>query len=341
MSSPLTTTSGATVGPIGYGMMNHTWLFTNPNLPTREASYSALNAALAAGANFWNGGENYTDAQGKNSTHLLADYLEKYPENKEKVFVSIKGGMPGTEEGIKRSVEHVLDGLAGKKEVDIFQCARVDPKVPVEETLGYLKKYKDAGKIRGIGLSEVKASTIERAVKVVDIVAVEAEVSLWSPDVLKNGVAETCARLGLPIIAYSPLSRGGLTGALKTFDELPEGDPRRAFPKFQADALKNNLKLSEQVAELAKRKGVSSAQVGINWVRCLSGRTMNVQTADGETKKITLGTIIPIPGSTKVERIKENSTVVDLTDEEMDELMAIVENNPIVSALPMLLSLTA
>ena len=139
---------------------------------------------------------------------MLEEYFTKYPKDAEKVVLSIKGGLinhkpDGTPEGVRRSMDNCLKLLNGKKSIDIFEYARVDKNVPLELTLKTLdEEYVKTGKLGAIGLSEVAAATIERAVKVTNIAAVEVELSLWSTDIFQNGVAETCAKHGVPIVAY-------------------------------------------------------------------------------------------------------------------------------------------
>jgi len=163
----------------------------------------------------WNGGELYgTDA--RNSLHLLNEYFTKYPEDADKVILCIKGGLGlngdlhpnGTEENIKRSIDTCLKLLDGKHKLDMFEIARVDPKVPYEETIASIDKYVKAGKLGGISLSEVSANTIRKAAKVAKISAVEVEFSLFSTEILTNGIAQACADLDIPVVAYSPISRG-------------------------------------------------------------------------------------------------------------------------------------
>lgn len=143
-----------------------TW---NSQPPTQETCFETLNKTLELGANFWNGGELYGTPD-HNSLHLLNAYFTEYPENAEKVVLSIKGGLKpgqfivdGSEENIRRSVDETLRLLDGKKKLDIFECARQDPKFPVEHTVQVLAEYVKAGKLGGIGLSEVDAETIRRA----------------------------------------------------------------------------------------------------------------------------------------------------------------------------------
>jgi pyridoxine 4-dehydrogenase len=143
-----------------------TW---NPAPPSKETCFETLNTALELGANFWNGGEIYGTSN-YNSCHLLQAYFEKYPQNADKVLLSIKGGTvkdglqpDGSEENIRRSVDDCLKVLKGTKKIDIFECARQDPNTTVEQTVTILAKLVEEGKIGGIGLSEVNAETIRRA----------------------------------------------------------------------------------------------------------------------------------------------------------------------------------
>lgn len=209
------TLAGKEVGPIGYGLMGLTW---RPTPPPIEQSFAAMRSALSHGANAWNGGELYGPPT-RNSLHLLNEYFTKYPSDAEKVVLSIKGGLApgemrpdGSEKNVQRSIDECLRVLDGKKFLDLFECARVDPKTPIEITVGAIAEYVKAGKIGGISLSECSADSIRRAAKVYKISAVEVEFSLWSTEILDNGVAATCAELGIPLIAYSPLGRGFLVG---------------------------------------------------------------------------------------------------------------------------------
>jgi pyridoxine 4-dehydrogenase len=173
------------VGPTGYGTMRKLMrLFTrdgslpttenigmtwNPTPPPKEVCFETLNTALELGANFWNGGELYGTPE-YNSCHLLHEYFTKYPENADKVVLSIKGGLvpgelrsDGSEKNIRRSVDECLRVLNGTKKIDIFECARQDPTTTVEQTVTILAQLVKEGKIGGIGLSEVDAETIRRA----------------------------------------------------------------------------------------------------------------------------------------------------------------------------------
>jgi len=169
-----------------------------------------MKAALNSGSNFWNGGELYGKPE-SNSLQLLNRYFTKYPEDVDKVVISIKGGFlpgqmknDGSEKNIKRSIDECLKVLDGKKLLDIFEPARLDPGTPLKETLDAMAKYIKEGKLGGIGLSEVTVDNIKEAAAIHNIAAVEVEMSLQTPDILTNDIAKTCGELNIPIIAYSP-----------------------------------------------------------------------------------------------------------------------------------------
>lgn len=176
------------------------------------------------GANLWNGAEFYGTVS-SNSLHLMAKYFERYPEDSSKVILSIKGGAnvqtlepTGDAAGLRRSIEECLTVLDGKKKLDLFGTARVDPAVPIEATMRTIKEYIDKGQIGSATLSECNVSSIRRAAKVTPIATVEVEFSLFCPEILYNGVLQACAELGIVIMAYSPLGKGvlvGLTRALR------------------------------------------------------------------------------------------------------------------------------
>lgn len=304
--------------------MGFTW---RPNpCPTSQA-ISTMRTALSLGANFWNAGEFY-GTPSYNSLHLLNRYFTQYPSDADKVILCIKGGLSlsperrypdGTEEGVRRSVDNCLAGLDGKKFLDIFECARVDPNTPIEVTIGALAKYVQAGKIGGISLSEVKAETIRRAAAVHPICAVEVEVSLWATEILENGVAATCAELGIPIVAYSPLGKGILTGEVKKFEDLAEDDPRREFPRFQPEVFETNIELVKETEKLAEKKGCTPGQLALAWVRQLSERKG-------------MPVIIPIPGATTEKRVTENMKDVRLDESDWDEIDAILKKTTVVGA---------
>lgn len=220
-------------------------------------------------------------------------------------------------ESIKTSIENILRILDGKKKIDIFQSARVDRKIPIEDAIRTMAEYVKAGKIGGIGLSEASAATIRRAHAVHPIAAVEVEFSLWATEILQNGVATTCAELGIPIVAYSPLGRGFLTGGIRSIDDIPDGDVRRLLDRFQPESFEKNLKLVEAINKVATKKGVTPAQLALAWVK-------------HQSQKNGMPVIIPIPGAVKDERVRENMAHIDVTDEEMAEINTILASIEIV-----------
>jgi len=298
-----------------------TW---NSQPPSEEVCFETLNTALKLGANLWNGGEIYGTPK-RNSLHLLHNYFTKFPEKADQVVLSIKGGsLPGmlqsdgSEANLRRSVDECLRVLDGKKRIDIFECARQDPKTSIEQTVTILAQLVKEGKIGGIGLSEVDADTIRRAHKVHPIVAVEVELSLWARDILQNGIVRTCAELDIPVVAYSPLGRGALTGTITKFSDIPEGDFRRSLPKYQTGAFERNMKVVHEVSELATRRGATPGQMALAWTRTLGN-------------KPGMPTIIPIPGGTTSDKVIQNMEGIQvLSDEDMEELDRILEGNDVI-----------
>lgn len=272
------------------------------------------------GANFWNSGEFYGEAGHRTGNlSLLKRYFTQYPEDANNVVLSIKGGVntkiskpDGSAAGIKKSIENILSYLDGKK-LDVFECARVDRTVPIEETIAAIAEFVKAGKIGGIGLSEVSANSIRRAHAVHPIACVEVEFSLFSTEILTNGVSEACAELGIPIIAYSPLSQGFLSGQIRSRDDIPDGELRKSLDRFQPGNFEKNLKLAGEINKIATQKGVTLAQLALAWIRYQSGR-------DG------MPVIIPIPGATKESRVIENMAHVEVTDDEVAAIGSILSS---------------
>lgn len=314
------TVAGSKVHSTGYGLMGLTW---RANPPSQQQSFEAMKAALDSGANFWNGGELYGTPE-RNSLHLLNEYFTKYPADAEKVVLSIKGGLvkggmkpDGSPENVRRSIDECLSVLAGKKKLDLFECARVDPQTPIEITIRTAEEYVKAGKLGGISLSECSADTIRRAAKVAKISAVEVEYSLWETTIETNGVMAACMELDIPIVAYSPLGRGFLTGQIKSPEDIPEGDFRKSVPRFAPENFDKNLELVREIEKVAERKGCKPGQVGIAWVKAQSQR-------GGKP------VVIPIPGATTVERVKENMVDVELSEDDLKEIDEIMKKVPVV-----------
>jgi len=210
---------GHKIGNIGYGLLgkdglalsvlvliSRAGLTWRPTILSEEQTFAAMRAALAANCNFWNGGEFYGTPE-NNSLTLLKKYYAKYPQDADKVVLNVKGACrpnlepDGSPEFVKQSVANCLQMLGEKGRIDMFECARRDPNVPLEQTLSALQELVNEGKIGGVALSEVSAATIREAAKITKIVAVEVELSLWSTEPLTNGITKACAELKIPIIA--------------------------------------------------------------------------------------------------------------------------------------------
>jgi aryl-alcohol dehydrogenase-like predicted oxidoreductase len=201
-------------------------------------------------------------------------------------------GTDGTPENAKRVAEASLKRL-GIDHIDLYYQHRVDPDVPIEDTVGAMAELVTDGKVRYLGLSEASSETIRRAHAVHPITAVQTEYSLWTRDP-EDDILATLRELGIGFVAYSPLGRGFLTGQIRSLDDLPEDDWRRTNPRFQEEALQENIRLADVVSELAERRGVTPAQLAIAWVL-----------AKGED-------IVPIPGTKSPKRLEENAGATDV-----------------------------
>ncbi|MDQ0455488.1 aldo/keto reductase [Rhizobium paknamense] len=195
---------------------------------------------------------------------------------------------------VKAVAEASLKRL-GVEVIDLFYQHRVDPDVPIEETVGAMADLVKEGKIRYLGLSEASAATLRRAHATHPIAAIQSEYSLWSREVEENGVLETCRQLGIGFVPFSPLGRGALTGALKDVKTLSDTDFRRALPRFQAENFEANLTLIETLQAMAHEKNTTAGQLALAWVL-----------AQGDF-------IVPIPGTTKIANLENNIAAADLT----------------------------
>jgi aryl-alcohol dehydrogenase-like predicted oxidoreductase len=204
----------------------------------------------------------------------------------------------GRPENVHACIDASLKRL-GTDHVDLYYQHRVDPKVPIEDTVGAMAELVAAGKVRHIGLSEASAASIERAVTVHPITALQSEWSLWTRD-LEIEVLAAARRHGIGIVAFSPLGRGFLTGAIKSPDDFGEDDFRRNNPRFQGENFTKNLELVDAVRELAVEKGCSAGQLALAWV-----------TAQGDD-------VVPIPGTKRRTYLEENVAACELTLDQAD-----------------------
>lgn len=213
----------------------------------------------------------------------------------------------GRPEYVRASIDGSLQRL-GVDHIDLYYMHRMDPRVPIEETMGALAEAVAAGKVRHLGLSEAAPATIRRAHAVHPLTAVQTEYSLWTRDV-EAEVLPTLRELGIGLVPYSPLGRGMLTGAIRTSADLAPGDFRRANPRFAGEAFDANRVLVERVQALAAERGVTAAQLALAWVLA--------QGAD----------VVPIPGTRRVSNLEQNlgAVQVALTD---GDLAALAEAVP-------------
>jgi len=198
----------------------------------------------------------------------------------------------GSPDYIRQAVEGSLTRL-GIEAIDLYYQHRVDPATPIEDTMGALADLVRAGKIRYIGLSEASSETIERAVKVHPVTALQSEYSLWTRDP-EDGVLDTCRRHGIGFVPYSPLGRGFLTGEIRTPEDFAPDDWRRNNPRFQGENFAQNIALVDKVGELAREAGCTPGQLALAWVL-----------AQGPD-------IVPIPGTKRRKYLEENVEAVDL-----------------------------
>jgi len=199
----------------------------------------------------------------------------------------------GRPEYVAEACERSLERL-GIDHIDLYYQHRVDPKVPIEETVGAMKRLVEQGKVRHLGLSEAGAQTLRRAHRVHPIAALQTEYSLWTRDV-EAEILPLCRELGIGFVAYSPLGRGVFGGEIGGAESLPEGDRRRDHPRFQGDNLRANLALVEPVRRVAQAKGCTPAQVALAWLLAKG--------AD----------IVPIPGTRRIEHLEANVAAADLS----------------------------
>jgi aryl-alcohol dehydrogenase-like predicted oxidoreductase len=211
-------------------------------------------------------------------------------------------GVRGDPDYVRQACDASLERL-GVEHIDLYYQHRVDPKVPIEETVGAMAELVTQGKVRFLGLSEAAADTVRRAHEIHPISALQTEYSLWTRDV-ETRILPTTRELGIGFVAYSPLGRGFLSGRFSSPDDIPEGDFRRHNPRFQGENFQRNLELVERVRELSDQKGVTPAQLALAWVH---HRGQDV---------------VPIPGTKRRRYLEENvqAADVELTDEDLSHL---------------------
>ena len=296
---------------IGLGCMSMSHAYGTPD---DTESIATLHYALDLGINFWDTADFY--GNGKNE-ELISKVLT---QNRDKIFIATKFGFKATEDGkgsvfdgspahMKTAVEASLKRLKVDV-IDLYYAHRIDPKVPVEEMVGAMAELVKQGKVRYLGLSEASANSLRKANRVHPISALQSEYSLLTRDVEKE-VLPACKELGITFVPFSPLARGLMTNTLN-LAALPDSDFRKGLPRYQQQHQDNNTNLAKAFAELASQKGITPAQLALAWIL-----------ARGEN-------IIPIPGTKKRDKLKDNagSVEVELSPKDMDDIERVLAKYP-------------
>jgi aryl-alcohol dehydrogenase-like predicted oxidoreductase len=283
---------GPTVSALGLGCMSLgiADMYTS-SAQTAEAAVSLIHRALDLGITLLDTADVYGDSELKVGAAIK--------KRRKGVVIATKFGFVRNGEAIDGRSQYVREACdrslkrLGIEHIDLYYQHRVDPSVPIEETVGAMADLVRQGKVRHLGLSEAAPATIRRAHGVHPIAAVQSEYSLFSRDP-EDELLPTLRELGISLVAYSPLGRGFLAGRFRSLDDLTPGDWRRTNPRFQGENFARNLALADQVREMAKGKGITPAQLALAWVL---GRGKD---------------IVPIPGTSSTARLEENVAAVEV-----------------------------
>lgn len=284
---------GLEVPALGLGCMGMS--FTYGKADDAE-SLRTLHRSLELGINLWDTAESYGPFLNE---ELLAKVLKG---RRSQVVVATKiawkngvaspDNLDGSPKNVQKAVEGCLKRL-GTDYIDLLYLHRLDPKVPIEDTVGAMANWVRQGKVKYLGLSEVGPQTIRRAHSIHPLAALQSEYSLWETTV-EEKILPTLRELGIGFVPFSPVGRGFLTGALKRFEDLAENDNRRTMPRFQGENFKENLRLVDEVKKLAAVKKATPSQIALAWLL-----------HQGQD-------IVPIPGTTKVGHLEENAKAADI-----------------------------
>ncbi|KAH9909550.1 aldo-keto reductase [Xylariomycetidae sp. FL2044] len=288
------------VSAIGLGCMGMHFGYASYGGFNDEESLKVLTKAADMGITFWD----TSDIYGPFTNEKLLGRWFKETGRRDEIFLCSKfanrfvdGKMEvdGSPEYVKQACRDSLERLQ-TDHIDLYYQHRIDPKTPVELTVGAMAELKKEGKIRYLGLSECSARSLSRAHKVHPITAAQMEYSPFALEIEseQTNLLKTARELGVKIVAYSPLGRGFLTGAIRSREEIDEKDSRKAHPRFSEENFKDNLALVELLASIAKEKGCAPSQLSLAWVL-----------AQGED-------IIPIPGTKRTKYLEENAAAINI-----------------------------
>lgn len=282
-----------------------------------QESISVIRSALDAGVNFLDTADMYgpftnEELVGRAVAGRRDEVVLATKFGNERRDDGTRVGVNGRPEYVRKACDASLARL-GVDHVELYYQHRVDPDVPVEDTWGAMSELVAAGKVRRLGISEAAPATIRRAHQVHPVTAVQTEWSLWSRDVEDDGVLATVRELGIGFVAYSPLGRGFLSGAIRSVDDLDPDDFRRHSPRFQGENFQKNLQLVDRVRRLAADRSVTPGQLALAWVLA-QGRD-----------------VVPIPGTKHRSHLEQNIAALDISLDE-DDTRAIDEAAPAGSA---------
>ncbi|UJR18181.1 hypothetical protein I4U23_005081 [Adineta vaga] len=282
-----------------------------------DKRFQIYNRAIEIGCNFFDSGDIYGDSEDS-----FRKYFEKYPNQRDKMFLATKFGLVFSQESksytVRGDAQYVYEACEkslkrlGINSIDLYYIHCIDKTIPIEETINAMKELIHLGKIKYIGLSNCSSNTLQRAYLIHPISCVQIEYSPFNLEIEneQNNLLKTCRQLGVTVVCYSPLSRGILGGNIQCLNDLRTNDFRRQFPRFFEENLMKNVELTEKLRKLSEKKGCTLSQLTLAWI-----------VAQGDD-------FIPIPSTTNIQHLEENlvSTQIQLNPEELNEIRQICQH---------------